>query len=403
MRVTTLVLIPLAAFASLAASAGPSTASAGNVASLFPPAAGVPLFRPGAKPSAPFPENPLPPNVALPTKEGCYHLVGQQWEEVECASEQYLLDHPMPTPAFGNSIQSEEKDDHPATPLVVGSIQILWGDASVLASETDSRAGANAFSIQLNTNTFDCGACKSGSPFEPVRGAPLSASEVGDAGWVQYVWQSDPSSSRLCVWSVDTTIATNTGNAPLPRGESGGYANAGVQGYHADCVYPSQFTSIAPLAGSGSPQGSAIVNGYVQCPGQVLTIKPGYIPGCYLWALATLPWPNEDPFWVVVSKDRMGLSGNWTIVSGSILGEGGGSHAKFEHAIFLEALGAYSCAPVPPIGTPVACPAEKSLPPLSGVTVDFDPTGETSNLTASPLSFECGANDCILLSFLLSL
>jgi hypothetical protein len=362
----------------------------------------APLFRPGAKPSEPPPSpERTPPTVALPTKEGCYHFKGEKWEEVECAGEQYMRDHPMPTPTFGNSVESKEKGGHPATPLIVGSVQINWGDASIFASETDSKAGANAYSIQVNTNTFGCSPCKSGSPFAPVRGAPLSASEAGDTGWIQYVWQSDASSSRLCIWSVDTTIASNTGNAPLPTGESGGYANEGYQGYHADCIYPSQFTSIAPLTGTGSAQGEAIVNGYVQCPGQVLNLKPGYIAGCSLWALATLPWA-QDPFWIIASKDKMGLSGNWTIVSGSILGQGNASHAKFKAAVFLEAIGAYSCAAAPPISAPVACPSEKSLPVLVGHTVNFDPTGESSNLTVNPLNFECGPNDCLLGSFLTS-
>jgi hypothetical protein len=98
----------------------------------------------------------------------------------------------------------------------------------------------------------------------------------------------------------------------------------------------------------------------------------------------------------------MGLSGNWTIASGSILGEGGSSKANFKGALFLEELGAYSCALGQPIAGPVVCPSLETLPTLSGSTVNFDPTGESSNLNANPLNFECTQSDCILVSFLAS-
>jgi hypothetical protein len=170
----------------------------------------------------------------------------------------------------------------------------------------------NAFSIQTNTNYFNCSTCSSGKPFAAVTGVSNSASATGDQGWVQFVYQNYASSARLCVWNIDLTIASNTNSAKLPGSSSTwGFANSGYAGYNAACVaVPTTY----PLTGSGAANGEGEVIGYItSCPANSNS-------GCLLEVVGYLPWGGDQGWWSIGTKDAMGLSGNWTNVSGTILG-----------------------------------------------------------------------------------
>ncbi|MGY4352191.1 hypothetical protein ACVWXM_008684 [Bradyrhizobium sp. GM7.3] len=158
--------------------------------------------------------------------------------------------------------------------------------------------------------------------FPTVAGVPNSASQPGDQGWIQFVYQQFSLANWfLCIWTVDVTIANNTGNGSL-SGANGGYANNNTAGYHRACV-PVSTPARGTLTGSGAVGGAGQIVGYVNCP----TIASN--AGCFLQLIADLPWLGG--VFSVSDNDTMGLSGNWNNVSGGILGSGNGSVAKFKN------------------------------------------------------------------------
>jgi hypothetical protein len=343
----------------------------------------------------------------LPQQHGCFHLVDNAWQPVACATPEYIRTHYIPPPVLANSIQSTAHNVPiilrpgvtPRTytaPFVWGSVTVDVTSNPVSDTETNvytSPKGVvtrtpNAFSIQTNTNFFPCSTCKSGSPFALTSGVANSASQPGDTGWVQFVYQQFESgksgNSRLCVWNVDVTVANNTAN------------NAG---YAPTCVYPSATYPMAPVAGPGAAIGAAEVIGYVQCP------NASSKAGCTLWVVAQLPWAAGSGWWSISAPDSMGLAGNWTNVSGTMLGAGGASQAIFTGTQMQNVVRGYSCYTAPQSSTgytPQAC----TPPPvysilgrgfdLTASPASYYPTGESSNFTNGPVTFTCAAYDCWL-------
>jgi len=389
---------PYPDFDSIAKTAQPAPQNDSSTPQNEPSAADHPkVTRPGpvtpsARMNAPYP----------PEKEGCHHLVAGKWQEVPCISEEHIQD--FPPPKLANSIQSTPHGfiffGHPGgytSPLVWGSVAInnslaITGPAG--GTETDGTV--NAFSIQTNTNYFNCSTCSSGKPFAAVTGVSNSASATGDQGWVQFVYQNYASSARLCVWNIDLTIAQNTNSAKLPGSSSTwGFANSGYAGYNAACVaVPTTY----PLTGSGAANGEGEVIGYItSCPANSNS-------GCLLEVVGYLPWGGDQGWWSIGTKDAMGLSGNWTNVSGTILGSGGSSSATFTKTGIDQVLRAYSCFLAPSDATgfaPQPCPPPNPawlgfLTDLSGTPAISSVTGESNNLTNGPVTFTCQDFDCWL-------
>jgi hypothetical protein len=339
---------------------------------------------------------PLPPRQA-----GCFRLdQDRRWEAIPCASNEYLREHPVPPPQT-NSIQSTP---HAilglsprygtgifTAPFVLGSVAVNMTSDPVRATETDGTV--NAFSIQNNTNYFPCASCSSGFPFPAVAGVPNSASQKGDQGWIQFVYQQFSLANWfLCIWTVDVTIATNTSNAFL-NGASAGYANNKTAGYHRACVQSSA-SARGPLTGAGAIVGVGQIVGYLNCPTAASNA------GCFLQLIADLPWVSG--VLAVSDNDTMGLSGNWNNVSGGILGSGGGTVAQFKNIEIFQILYGSTCIVAPPdvdvtIGWQ-SCPPP--ITPLGGLfELSAQPsltsvTAETNNLVNEPATFVCHPWDC---------
>lgn len=337
-----------------------------------------------------------------PREAGCFRLdQNRRWEAIPCASEEYLREHLVPPP-ITNGIQSMPRafSVFPrlstrifATPFVLGSFAFRFTSDPVKATESDGTA--NAFSVQNNTNFFPCAAtsCKSGRPFPTVAGVPNSASQPGDQGWIQFVYQQFSLANwLLCIWTVDVTIANNTGNAPL-NGASGGYANNNTAGYHRACV-PVSNPARGTLTGSGAVGGEGQIVGYVNCP----TIASN--AGCFLQLIADLPWLGG--VFSVSDNDTMALSGNWNNVSGGILGSGNGSVAKFKNIDVFQILYGFSCIVAPPevdvtIGWRACPPPDPRFAGLFGLSAQpslTNVTAETNNLVNDPATFSCHPWDC---------
>jgi hypothetical protein len=340
---------------------------------------------------------------------GCHHLDNGKWQEVPCASEEDMRKLHIRSPLHANSIQStpyrpffgaNQVSGWYVNSLVWGSVSILFMSDPTQATETDiQNPGAvpsppqpNAFSIQTNTNTFTCTTCTSGYP--------LATSNPGDQAWVQFVYWQDPEipvgrpsnpDSGLCVWSWDLTP-----NSDMYTTDQTSFMQ---------CVYPSKILSVppAPLTGPGAAawQFGEVV-GYVTCPfsGNV---------GCLLISVAYLPWVGG--WWSVGAPDYMGLSGNWTNVTGSILGEGGGSTATFTNTQISQTVIANSCFVAPQdAATGGYGPQPCSAPPIGpyGIVlgslglhagpalVPNDASGESNNLNNGSVTFQCIGYECWL-------
>jgi hypothetical protein len=191
--------------------------------------------------------------------------------------------------------------------------------------------------------------------------------------------------ASLCVWQIDARVAAVAQNAQ-------GSAYTGY-GYLSTCVYPSQ---IYPLTGNGAAEGGGEVFGYISC-------IP--ISTCSLTVVAYLTWVDQDDpngqfggWWSVSATDVLGLSGNWTNVSGTILGHGNSSEAVFTNAQMQTLLRAYSCIVDPQAQngfTPEPCTA-RTLFGLSATISDQNDTGESNNLTNGPPTLVCESYDCYL-------
>lgn len=270
------------------------------------------------------PAIPAPPAFAAPLKEGCYRHTGSEWQEVPCATQDYIKQH-YPPPEWQFSIKSNPKtvSFFPGGPRIVYTLPLAWASilvgfesAPTAASETDNHFGANAYSVQNNTNFF--------------------TGNNGHTDWVQFTVQSKPGQpDGLCIWNIDVTVAVATKN-------QGGYSPA--------CVSAPRSVPDKPLTGPGASVGVPIViTGYVAAP------AAGSSAGLLvIWGQL----PDAGGWWSTVARDTYGLNGNWTEISGSILGFGGGSQATFHNTTMSTLLGAYSClAPT----TAASCPSG-SLP-----------------------------------------
>jgi hypothetical protein len=388
-------------FGSIVETAGPATEN-GPVLVDRPNATRTGPVTPSSRMNAPFP----------PPKVGCHHLESGKWQEVPCLSDEDIRKHHIPPP-LGNAIQSTPHGfvmiaNHVyrlTSHFVWGSVAFNFISDSSQATETDGTQ--NAFSIQNNTNTFNCTTCSSGNPFATIQFAnpqisQSSASQPGDQSWVQFTYQEPQPGAEgfLCVWNVDATIASNTNNAQFPNSVNGGYANDGFAGYNATCMSPTG-GNVQTLTGFGSNNDGAEVIGYIQCP------NANSNAGCTLWNFAYLPWVGG--WWAISAADGLGLSGNWTEVSGSLLGSGNGSGASFTKTQIYQVLRAYSCVVAPQDATgftpqpcsPPAGPFDIAL--LSHIELSATPTivsgfqtQESNNLTNGPVTFVCEAFDCWL-------
>jgi len=336
-----------------------------------------------------------------PHEVGCHQLVNGVWQSIACMTAADYKAHPMPDPIpVADSIESQPKRRLIISPLTGMSPTItsplVWGSAAVQFETDPTKAtevnvpkptqadptpasSPNEFSIQVNTNDFTCTTCKAGYPFGGTPGVANSTSAAGDRGWVQFTYQQGAPvySNRMCVWNWDVTLYWNT------QGKA-------ASDQHTCVTVPENTT---PLTGPGAPNQSAEVIGYITCASA---------GNCLLETLGYVPWTGS---WYSVSEqDTLGLSGNWLNVSGTIFGLGGDSEASFKNTTVQQTVTAYSCFAEPTSSNgylPQACtlpgkPMFAWYLDLSATPEQVVSTGETSNLTSAPGTFQCNNYDCQL-------
>jgi len=267
-----------------------------------------------------------------PEKEGCYQYGSKGWEAVPCAADADVKrrHHPMQPFAINSDRRRVGSGGRTAAPFSLVS-SVLDLSFYIVNAMSDSLWGANAFGIQLNTNSF--------------------TANNGHLIGVQFTYQSwpgdpDPSATdQLCIWNNDLTIMDYS---------------------HASCVTVKRDRGFGLIAGD-EPQIQAFVK-----------------PAGHLTVVAHLPWTHGGRAtpWAVVSKDVFGLAGNWTQTSGSVMGEGDGSFLSFtDYAEVATTLNASTClGDITRSDKPsVLCPGQGQFKPTAMPSYS-DITNEDSNL-----------------------
>jgi hypothetical protein len=279
-----------------------------------------------ACPTAPPPTSPAIPPPALPPPPppvvGCYMNTRNGWKNIPCATKAFIDAH-FPHPDVQLTVTSPN-----TTPLVFGQIDATVTQVSSITDVLGSSSNANEWSFQSTTNIF---------------AVPGGHSNAGNAAAVQFVIQSNGSASAICSWNVDVT----------------------AQSYPNQCVTP----SAQQRAGGLQAFDYGNIAGYVNSNGTLSMV-------------AELSWtPSGQPNqYAVVANDANGLAGNWTAMSGGLLGIGNGSQAQLANAEVVTQVLAATCASDTQAGSPICAPP--TLQPNGTVYVGGTGTVETNNLTA---------------------
>jgi hypothetical protein len=255
-----------------------------------------------------------------PAAEGCYTSADGAWTSINCASEEYINEH-IPHPELEDGIFSKPVELPPAAPSFV------YGDLSLKIAQvgTEENIYTNP-KTKVVTRTPNAWSIQNNAIFQGTN---------NEEDGIQFAEQAFPKSPvGICIWQVKITKP---------------------QEYPRTCAVTSPVS--VPLAAGDT----AIVNGYTRA-GENLAIS------------ATVP--GLPKVYGVVAKDKYGLAGRWQNVTGSLLGYGEGSEAKFSSAEVETFVVVETCQGEPGSAT---CPQE---PKLKGHAYSFynGQTGETNNL-----------------------
>jgi hypothetical protein len=283
--------------------------------------------------ATPPPALPAPP----PPVVGCYMNTRNGWQNIPCAIPADLADFPKPQVA---DVQLTVTGLN-TIPLVFGQIDVTIPQISTITDVLPgSPSTANAFSLQSTTNQFPV----------PGRKAIASGEYAGD---VQFTIQSNGKNSAICIWNIGVLL----------------------QRYLPTCL-----TLCPPVAGI-----VCLPENPPQRPGGLQPFDYGNIAAQVnsngtLSMVAELSWvqsgqPNQ---FAVVAPDMFGLAGQWTEMSGGLLGEGSGSEAQLTNAEVVTQVLAASCPGDTQAGSPICAPP--ALQPMGEYYIGGNGTLETNNL-----------------------
>jgi hypothetical protein len=255
-----------------------------------------------------------------PATEGCYTSADGEWTSISCASEEYINKH-IPHPELEDGIFSKPVELPPAAPSFV------YGDLSLKIAKvgTEENIYTNP-KTKVVTHTPNAWSIQNNAIFHGT-----NKNEDG----IQFAEQAFPKSPvGICIWQVKIT--------PPQK-------------------YPRTCATTSPLSVPLAAGDSGIVNGYTRAGG--------------LLALSATV-PGQPKVYGVVHKDEYGLAGRWQNATGSLLGYGESSEAKFSSAEIETFVVVETCQGEPGSAT---CPQE---PKLKGHAYSFynGQTGETNNL-----------------------
>jgi hypothetical protein len=275
----------------------------------------------GAQQETPGGPTSLRPHVPPPpSRVGCYTFRLQRWIRIRCAPQAYVLRH-FRHPELEDGIASTPVAPPPAAPsFVFGSLSMRFVK---VGSEEDIYVNPktkvvtntpNSWSIQ--NNAIFVGSNKQEDGIQFAEQAP----QKGPVG--------------ICIWQVD--IVTQT--------------------------YPTTCVTAPPLSIPLAAGDTADLSGYIRA-------------GSLLAFVATVPGRAKS--FAVVAKDKYGLAGRWHNITGSVLGFGEGSEAKFSSAEIETFVDVETCIGAPGSAT---CPQEPKLKGHAYSSYNGQ-TAETNDLT----------------------
>jgi hypothetical protein len=281
---------------------------------------------------APQPPAPLP---APPADVGCYVMSPNGWRSVACATQQFIDSHfPHPDTQLGMSTFTS-----PFKPLSYGQVAVtvpqVGSEQNVFnatnAAESPScpssiTTTANTWSVQNNVNDWTIAA----------------GPHKGDSATVQFVTQSNGSTTGICIWQIDVTTQD----------------------------YPNKCYSPPPSQRSGGLQ--AFDYGNIAAT----------VEGGKLKMVAEISWvgagdPNQ---FAVVDDDTYDMADSWSEVGGGLLGIGNCSEAQLTNAEVVTQVAASTCAN-DTTSTSATC-SPPALQPNASAFEGAIGTIETNNLTA---------------------
>ncbi len=343
---------------------------------------------------------PAPPNV-----QGCYVGTWNGWVSVPCTPFNQLppAQQQIPYIAGGEGVitgyLNGGVDEYGHMPGVAttdpGGLKFGQVDATVvnIAPSTTNQpaefddcfntepgfcgtAGTtpNTFSVQLNTNPFPA---TMGPSVFPAGPADAPGWVPGDPGWVQFVLQSYGASSnefRVCIWQND-----------FKQGKK--FTTASNHAYISNCVAASNSQFFHAQARDLQSLDNASVAGSAFIDANGTDHDLGIVAQLSWWdpAQATSDYRG---LYATVAPDLYGLwqNGNWTTVSGSLLGYGSGSIARFKNASVLTKVMAGNCAKsveLPGQGQ-AGTSCTSNLPTTAGMESVLQYTDESNDLNIVP-------------------
>jgi hypothetical protein len=222
-----------------------------------------------------------------PLKKGCFTSTypSRQWQEVLCTT---APAHPY-LPARGPRVVGGGGNNDASAQVVTGTIsQAVGSFDSVTGVTSESGAGtANAFSLQLNTNTFTTPTCG-------------NATDPKCTGWQQFVYSNSAGSAYIQYWLLDYGEGCPPGFL--------GYVDQG----HLDCVTNS-------LDAASVPQQDITNLANLSITGFA---SSGGFDGLLMQVGSTL-------YVVSILDNVLDLAPKWTTAEFNVFGDGSGSKAVF--------------------------------------------------------------------------
>jgi hypothetical protein len=294
--------------------------------------------------------DPLP---AHPTELGCYVGTLDGWMQVQCIDPTNILPGHKRFQVGHDGVTSIHNGAAPVTPLVYGQVETV---VESVASETNTNGGsstANQWSVQNNTNFFACNGT--------------------DSCVVQFAVATDGGSgkSAVCLVNADGTTQIYNNTCVGVNGQS--KTDRGILFDATTRIGPLQAFDFANVAGFSFTQ-----NGQARL---ALVAQFSWVSNQDVAPVSATDLLNRIPgLYAVVAPDLNGLAGQWTDVTGGIIGMDNSSVADFTNAEVLTRVVGSSC-PDDVSGSGPTCPGQ---PTLSSSNVQFkttSPTLETDNLT----------------------
>lgn len=296
---------------------------------------------------------------APPAQNGCHIWTLDGWYAVPCADEQWMIDHPGNPDVSRDGLNTVPPAGASPISFVYGQVETtLIHVGSVFDTGSVRGTVENSWSAQLNTQAFSC----SGS----------------HRCMVQFVLSHDPRSSgsndaTMCVWQI---INTGPGGSPSYGRQCLGTHKARPGGFRDfDFVNIVGYTFTDTSTVPPTPKLGIVVQ-YSMIPDGIATDVAGV---------------NQTPgLYAVTVDDQYGLAGNWTYVTGGIMGRGAGSAASFHDAEVMTVVSASNCPGDTTPGDPT-CP---SLPALTGSNSRYVsiPGGEVGR----PIGYTTETNNLVL-------